>query len=132
MKKIEVVAAIIVNEDRVLITKRIGGLFDGLWEFPGGKIESGETHANALIREINEELSITISVDKFLDTIEYKYDAFRLTMHLYYCSVVSGTIKLNDHSDLKWISLEDKKNIDWVPADVQVLELIYNSKFLCR
>lgn len=132
MKKIEVVAAIIVNEDRFLITKRIGGLFDGLWEFPGGKIESGETHANALIREINEELSITISVDKFLDTIEYKYDAFRLTMHLYYCSVVSGTIKLNDHSDLKWISLEDKKNIDWVPADVQVLELIYNSKFLCR
>ena len=132
MRKIEVVAAIIVNQDRFLITKRIGGLFDGLWEFPGGKIESGETHANALIREINEELSITISVDKYLDTVEYKYDAFLLTMHLYYCSVVSGTIKLNDHSDLKWISLEDKKNIDWVPADVQVLELIYNSKFLCR
>jgi 8-oxo-dGTP diphosphatase len=132
MKTIEVVAAIIVKDKKILITKRVGGQFDGLWEFPGGKIEKSETHASALTREILEELDIKISIDRFLETIEYRYDTFHLIMHLYFCSIVEGTIQLNEHSDLKWITTEDKKNINWVPADVQVLELISSSRFLCR
>lgn len=132
MKSIEVVAAIIVKDRKMLITKRVGGQFDGLWEFPGGKIEESETHEIALIREINEELEIKISVDKFLSTIDYNYDSFHLIMHLYFCTIEEGSIKLKEHSDGKWISPDEKENISWVPADVQVLELISSSRFLCK
>ncbi|MDP2815001.1 MAG: (deoxy)nucleoside triphosphate pyrophosphohydrolase [Erysipelotrichaceae bacterium] len=132
MNSIEVVAAIIVKDCKILITKRVGGQFDGLWEFPGGKIEESETHEIALIREINEELEIKISIDKFLNTIEYNYDTFHLIMHLYFCTIVEGSIKLKEHSDGKWISLREKENINWVPADVQVLDLISSSRFLCK
>lgn len=132
MKSIEVVAAIIVKDNKILITKRVGGQFDGLWEFPGGKIEKSETHEIALIREINEELEIKISVDKFLNTIEYNYDTFHLVMHLYFCTIVEGSIELKEHSEGKWISPDEKENINWVPADVQVLELISSSRFLCK
>lgn len=132
MKSIEVVAAIIVKDKKILITKRVGGQFDGLWEFPGGKIEESETHEIALIREINEELEIKISIDRFLSTIEYNYDTFHLIMHLYFCTIVEGSIKLKEHSDGKWISPDEKENINWIPADVQVLDLISSSRFLCK
>jgi 8-oxo-dGTP diphosphatase len=132
MKKIEVVAAIIFDRNKFVITKRAGGLFDGLWEFPGGKIEPNETHENALKREINEELNIKISIESYLNTIEYEYDTFDLVMHLYFCKIEDGAIKLNEHSDIKWITTNDKENINWVPADVQVLDLISSSRFLCK
>lgn len=132
MKTIEVVAAIIVKDNQILITKRVGGQFDGLWEFPGGKIEESETHESALVREIYEELDIKISIDRFLNTIEYNYDTFHLIMHLYFCKIAERSIKLNEHSDAKWISPDEKENINWVPADVQVLDLITSSRFLCK
>lgn len=132
MKTIEVVAAIIVKDNQILITKRVGGQFDGLWEFPGGKIEESETHESALVREIYEELDIKISIDRFLNTIEYNYDTFHLIMHLYFCKIVERSIKLNEHSDAKWISPDEKEKINWVPADVQVLDLITSSRFLCK
>jgi 8-oxo-dGTP diphosphatase len=132
MKTIEVVAAIIVRDNRMLITRRVGGQFDGLWEFPGGKIEPNETHEKALKREIFEELNIEISVNNYLDTVNFSYESFHLIMHLYFCNIYSGSIRLNEHSDLRWISSDDKENINWVPADVQVLELISSSRILCK
>lgn len=130
MKYINVVAGVIYDGDKILITKRSGGEFDGMWEFPGGKIESGETHREALERELMEELSIGASMEQYLMTLTHQYETFHLTMHLYWTKIVSGTLTLNEHSDFKWISKEELEGVNWVPADVVVVERIIESNFL--
>ena len=130
MKYVDVVAAVIYDGDKILITKRSGGEFDGMWEFPGGKIESGETHREALERELMEELSIGASMEQYLMTLTHQYETFHLTMHLYWTKIVSGTLTLNEHSDFKWISKEELDGVNWVPADVVVVERIIESNFL--
>ena len=101
-----------------------------MWEFPGGKIESGETHREALERELMEELSIGASMEQYLMTLTHQYETFHLTMHLYWTKIVSGTLTLNEHSDFKWISKEELDGVNWVPADVVVVERIIESNFL--
>ena len=132
MKRIHVGAAVILNSNnnKILVTKRQGGIFDSLWEFPGGKIEAGETSEEATIREIKEELSLTIEIVDYFTTIEYKYDSFDLTMDLYWSAIQSGTLSLNEHSDYMWASKEQLSGLDWVPADIQLIEKIKNSSFL--
>lgn len=126
MKIIEVVAAIIKNEDKIFITRREGGDFHDMWEFPGGKIEVNETREEALIREIKEELELDIRVQDFLTTIDYDYPKFHLTMHCFMCEVIGGELNLNAHNDAKWISLDEVDDQIWVPADILVVEAIKN------
>ena len=125
MKTIEVVAAIIQDEEgRVLATQRGYGEFEGWWEFPGGKIESGESHTTALVREIWEELSVMIKIDEWLCTIEYDYPTFHLTMHCALCHIVQGRVQLNEHLSAQWLSREELETVQWLPADVEVIERI--------
>lgn len=107
MKEIKVVAAIIQKENKILATKRGYGEFINMWEFPGGKIESGETKEQALVREIKEELNIEINVDKFAIDIEYQYPNFYLFMSCFMCSIKEGSIELLEHNDGKWITKEE-------------------------
>ena len=122
MKTIEVVAAIIKKEDKIFITRRSYGEFSNMWEFPGGKIEAGETNEEALIREIKEELELDINKLEFLTTVEYDYPTFHLTMHCYTCEICGGTLNLNAHNDAKWVSLEQLASQKWIPADIEVVE----------
>ncbi|MBS5939998.1 MAG: 8-oxo-dGTP diphosphatase MutT [Clostridium sp.] len=122
MKVIEVVASIIKREDKVFITRRSYGNFADLWEFPGGKIELGETKEEALIREIKEELELDINNLEYLTTVEYDYPSFHLTMHCFICDIYGGTLSLNAHNDAKWVSLKELLLQNWVPADVEVVE----------
>ena len=124
MKQIEVVAAIIRKGDKIFATQRGYGDWKDWWEFPGGKMEPGETPEEALKREIQEELSTEISVDKFLCTVEYDYPKFHLTMHCYWCSLVSEGLHLNEHEAAKWLSMEQLGSVDWLPADVLVVNAI--------
>ena len=124
MKTIEVVAAIIRQEDKIFATQRGYGEFKDWWEFPGGKMEPGETPIQALRREIREELDTEINVDKFLTTIEWDYPKFHLTMHCYMCSLLSDSMHLNEHEAAKWLSREDIYSVNWLPADVNLLPLI--------
>jgi len=126
MKTIEVVAAIIKDADTILATRRGYGEFINMWEFPGGKMEVGETKEEALIREIREELSITISVDLFVTTVDYDYPNFHLTMHCFLCTQVNGTLTLNEHNDAKWIHKSELNELDWLPADLEILETLKN------
>lgn len=127
-KTIEVVAAAIVKNKKVLITKRLKGEFAGLWEFPGGKIESGETHAQTIVREIHEELEIDIEPIRELITVSYDYPTFHLVMHVYLCHYLQGRLHLNDHSDYQFIGKNDHQSINWVPADVQVINYLIQSE----
>lgn len=130
MKTIKVVAAIIKNKDKIMIAQRLKGDFAGQWEFPGGKVESGETPQQALEREIMEEMELKINVNEFLVTAEYDYPTFHLSMDCFMCTLVNEEIHLHDHTAIKWIPLnEEIKNINWVPADVQVIEAI-QAKYL--
>lgn len=122
MKRIEVVAAIIISNSKILSTQRGYGEFKDGWEFPGGKIESGETREGALIREIKEELDVNISIRKFLTTIDYDYTNFHLTMHCFICDIVSGKMELFEHTAAKWLSKEELDSVDWLPADLDVVE----------
>ena len=122
MKQIEVVAAIILKEDKIFATQRGYGEWKDWWEFPGGKIEAGETPEEALKREIQEELSTEISVDKFLCTVEYDYPAFHLTMHCYLCSLLTEALHLNEHEAAKWLTMEELNTVKWLPADMEVVE----------
>ena len=122
MKQIEVVAAIIRKDDLIFATQRGYGDFKDWWEFPGGKMEVGETPEEALKREIHEELSTEINVDEFLCTVEYDYPAFHLTMHCYLCSLLSEALHLNEHEAARWLKLEDLDSVDWLPADKVVVE----------
>lgn len=118
MKEIKVVAAIIQKENKILATKRGYGEFINMWEFPGGKIESGETKEQALVREIKEELNIEINVDKFAIDIEYQYPNFYLFMSCFMCSIKEGSIELLEHNDGKWITKKELNTLNWLPADI--------------
>lgn len=125
MKTIKVVGAVIKNNDEILIAKRLKGEFEGLWEFPGGKIEVGETPEQALVRELIEEMEVQIQVERYLMTAEYDYSTFHLSMDCFLCTLPNKFIKLNDHSAIQWIPITTPlKDIDWVPADVQVYSFI--------
>jgi 8-oxo-dGTP diphosphatase len=149
MKQIEVVAAIIrkavieqgqsdasinsaereqarseIKGDKIFATQRGYGDFKDWWEFPGGKMEAGETPEEALKREIREELSTEISVDEFLCTVEYDYPKFHLTMHCYLCSLMTDSLHLNEHEAAKWLTKDELDGMKWLPADVEVVEVI--------
>ena len=129
MKTIEVVAAIIQDEEgHVLATQRGYGEYEGWWEFPGGKIEPGETHDVALVREIWEELNVMIKIDKWLCSIEYDYPTFHLTMPCALCHIVQGRVQLNEHLSAQWLSQEELDIVQWLPADVEVIERIRGLK----
>lgn len=124
MKAIRVSAAIIVDGDRILATERGYGDFKDLWEFPGGKREEGESGEETIVREIREELSATIVVDRSLCTIEHQYESFHLTMDCYLCHVVAGEIAIEEHEAMKWLSAENLMSVEWLPADLKVLPYI--------
>lgn len=121
MKIIKVAAAIIKKDDKILIASRKNGEFKGMFEFPGGKVEPGETSKEALIREIQEELDVTVKIDEFFMNVNYQYPTFVLDMDCFICSLADEQIKLNVHDTIKWISL-DEQNINWIPADIQIIE----------
>lgn len=125
MKTIEVVAAIIHDADnRIFATQRgYGDMKDG-WEFPGGKMEPGESPEDALKREIWEELETKIEVERFVTTVEWDYPKFHLTMHCYWCSVESGCLTLKEHEAARWLNRDQLDSVDWLPADVLVVEAI--------
>lgn len=116
-KKIEVVAAIIRDGGRIFATQRGYGEFKDGWEFPGGKIEPGETPQQALVREIREELDTEIEVGELLQTVEYDYPAFHLTMHCFWCTVRKGELVLKEHEAAKWLTGETLDSVEWLPAD---------------
>ena len=131
MKTIRVVAAIIkdINEqgkEIIFATRRGYGDFKGGWEFPGGKIEEGETPKDALVREIKEELDIEISVGELIDTIEYDYPTFHLSMDCFFAKITSGELVLKEHEAAKWLTKEELDDVDWLPADVTLIEEIRN------
>ena len=117
MKTIEVTAAIIIQDGKVFATQRGYGDWKGWWEFPGGKMEAGETPQEALIREIHEELDAEIEIGKLLDTVEWDYPAFHLTMHCFLCTLISESMHLNEHEDAAWLSAETLHSVKWLPAD---------------
>ena len=124
MKTIEVVAAIIHKGDKVFATQRGYGEWKDYWEYPGGKVEPGESPEDALVREIQEELDTEINVDKFLATIEWDYPKFHLRMHCYMCSLLTEALHLNEHEDARWLSAADLSSVNWLPADYQLIPLI--------
>ena len=129
MKLIEVVAAIIHDADgRIFATQRGYGDFKDLWEFPGGKMEPGETPEQALKREIREELETRIVVERLVRTIEWDYPQFHLTMHCFWCHVESGQLTLKEHEAARWLSKEELHSVNWLPADLQLLDEIINNK----
>ena len=122
MKDIEVVAAILHRDGAYFATQRGYGEFEGMWEFPGGKIEFGETHDVALKREIQEELGIDIIIEKLLCTTEYDYSLFHLKLHCYLCNIVSGEIVLREHKSAQWLTVDTLNSVEWLPADKEVIE----------
>ena len=121
MKTIKVVAAVIKNGDKIFATQRGYGDLKGGWEFPGGKIEEGETPQEALKREIMEELDTEIEVGELIDTIEYDYPEFHLSMGCYWCSVVCGELVLKEHEAARWLGKDELKDVEWLPADVVLI-----------
>lgn len=128
MKIIEVVAAVIESENKILATKRGYGEFSGLWEFPGGKIEPGESKQEALKREIMEELEAEIEVNDLVTTIEYDYPSFHLVMHCYFCDHINEKINLIEHEEARWLNIDEMYSVEWIPADVGVVEKILEKK----
>lgn len=128
MKTIRVVAAVIVreknNQKQIFATQRGYGELKGGWEFPGGKIEAGETPQDALVREINEELDARINVGELLDTIEYDYPAFHLSMDCFLYELAADHLELKEHEDAKWLTIEKLDSVDWLPADVTLVDKI--------
>ena len=129
MKTIRVVAAVIkdVNKDKepiIFATQRGYGEFKDSWEFPGGKIEKGETPQEALKREIMEELDTQIEVGTLIDTIEYDYSDFHLSMDCCWCEIVSGNLVLKEHENAKWLTKEQLQDVEWLPADIKLIENI--------
>jgi 8-oxo-dGTP diphosphatase len=123
MKQIEVVAAIIHDTNgRIFATQRGYGDFKDGWEFPGGKMEPGETPEEALRREIWEELETRIAVERLVQTVEYDYPDFHLTMHCFWCHIESGHLLLKEHEAARWLSLSDIESVDWLPADREVVK----------
>lgn len=124
MKRVEVVAAVIRKGDRIFATQRGYGDFKDWWEFPGGKMEEGETPEEALRREIREELDSEILIDKFLNTVEWDYPSFHLTLHCYMCSLLTEAPHLNEHEAAKWLGADELDSVCWLPADNDLLPLI--------
>lgn len=124
MKHIEVVAAIIRKGEKIFATQRGYGEWKDWWEYPGGKMEPGETPEEALKREINEELSADISVDEFLCTVEYDYSTFHLTMHCYLCSLLTDALHLNEHEAARWLTPDSLDSVSWLPADLLVIKAL--------
>ena len=123
MKQIEVVAAIIHDDEgRIFATQRGYGDFKDWWEFPGGKMEPGESPEEALKREIWEELETRIQVDRLVTTVERDYPTFHITMHCFWCSIESGSLVLKEHEAARWLSKDELDSVDWLPADKVVVE----------
>ncbi len=122
MKTVKVVAAVIHKDNKIFATARDYGEFKGQWEFPGGKIEDGETSQQALVREIQEELDTTITVGELIGTIEYDYPTFHLSMDCFWCEVVDGELKLLEAEDAKWLSKAELYSVQWLPADITIIE----------
>ena len=131
MKTIKVVAAVICdsleNTTKIFATARGYGEFKGKWEFPGGKLEAGETSQQALIREIQEELAVKIKVGELIDTIEYDYPTFHLSRDCFLCVVVDGEIILKEAEAAKWLDKDEFYSVDWLPADIALIEKLQNS-----
>ena len=122
MKTINVVAAIILKDNKIFATQRGYGEFRGGWEFPGGKVEEGESPENAIVREIKEELDTGIEVNEYFDTVEYDYPTFHLSMKCYICSVLEGKLELLEHEASKWLDKDSLESVDWLPADLGLVD----------
>ncbi len=123
-KSIKVVAAIIRRDEEIFATQRGYGDYKDWWEFPGGKIEGDETPEEALVREIHEELDTVIEVEKYLTTVEYEYPTFYLSMDCFWCSLKEGHLILLEHEDARWLPLESLRQVNWLPADILVVDAI--------
>lgn len=130
MKTVRVVAAIIIHDNRIFATQRGYGEFKDGWEFPGGKIEAGETPQDALVREIKEELDTEIKVGELIDTVEYDYPSFHLSMDCFICQIISGNLELKEHEAAKWLTREQLDSVDWLPADYDLITKI-REDYLC-
>lgn len=124
MKRIEVAAAIIIKDSQVFATQRGYGDFKDWWEFPGGKIEAGECPREALVREIREELDAEVEVGELLETVEWDYTDFHLTMHCFTCTLLSDSLHLNEHEAAAWLTKETLRSVKWLPADEGILAKI--------
>ena len=124
MKTINVVAAVIMKEGKVFATQRGYGEFKDGWEFPGGKVEAGESPEEALRREIREELEVEVNVGDLIDTIEYDYPAFHLSMKCYACSIAGGSPHLLEHEAARWLSADQLDSVAWLPADITLIPKI--------
>lgn len=124
MKTVRVVAAVIRKDDKIFATQRGYGEFKDGWEFPGGKIEAGESPEQALVREIKEELDTDISVGERIDTIEFDYPNFHLSMDCFWCEILQGELELKEHESARWLSKEKLYSVDWLPADIGLIEKI--------
>lgn len=124
MKTIRVVAAVIRSEEKIFATARGYGEFKGQWEFPGGKIEPGETPQAALAREIKEELDTEVNVGELIHTIEYDYPTFHLSMDCFWCVIIKGDLVLKEAEDARWLTKEQLYDVQWLPADITLVEII--------
>ena len=129
MRTINVVAAIIIKDQKIFATQRGYGEFKNGWEFPGGKIESGESPEHALEREIREELDAKIRVGELFDTIEYDYPNFHLSMKCFLCSLISDQLTLREHEAAKWLTKENLSSVEWLPADITIIDKLKNLNF---
>ena len=129
MKVVKVVAAIIAQEGRIFATQRGYGEFKDGWEFPGGKIEEGEMPQQALVREIQEELDTEVEVGDLLGTVEYDYPTFHLSMQCFLCRIKAGSLNLKEHEAARWLAEDELDSVDWLPADIEVLEWIRREIF---
>ena len=129
MKIVRVVAAVIRDGDRIFATARGYGEYKGWWEFPGGKIEAGETPEEALVREIHEELDTEIRVGELIDTIEYDYPTFHLNMDCFWAEVVAGRLVLKEAEDARWLTRETLESVQWLPADQAIIDAIYRELY---
>ena len=124
MKTIKVVAAVIRDDNKIFATQRGYGEFKGGWEFPGGKVEPGETYSEALVREIKEELDTEIKVGGLIDTIEYDYPTFHLSMDCFWAEVVSWNLRLKEHEAAQWLTADKIDSVDWLPADKGLVQKV--------